>query len=119
MAKRRKVKARKPKPISGGALTYNHAHFASLSCPTNVTWTNDISRMFTSVDVDHMNKAPQHIQLDNYQSVKIWAVSIYTAVKNKSMPLPGTIGPDGKLEQPWPANKVNTFGVWFQQGCPM
>jgi hypothetical protein len=72
--------------------------------------------MFTSVDVAHMITA-KNIHLDSYQSVKIWAVPIYTAVKSGSMPLPGTIGPDGKLEQPWPPEWVNTFGCWIQQGC--
>jgi hypothetical protein len=34
------------------------------------------------------------------------------------MPRPGTIGPDGKPEKPWSADKVATFGCWIQQGCP-
>ena len=101
---------------------YNHAFFAGLTCPNKVTWTNDISKMFTSVDIQHMMNAPQHIHLDSYQSVKIWATTIYTAVAPPphlhSMPPPGTIGPDGKPEQPWTQDKVDTFGCWIQQGCP-
>jgi hypothetical protein len=118
MGKRRKVKARELRPVNTKVLTYDHGHFASLSCSKNVTWTNDIKQMFTSVDVEHMKGASQQIQLDNYQSVKIWAVSIYTAVKNKTMPPPGTKGPDGNPEQPWQDDKINTFGCWIQQGCP-
>jgi hypothetical protein len=98
--------------------THDHAFFTAMNCPTQVTWTNDISKMFTSVDIQHMMNAPQHIHLDSYQSVKIWAVSIYGAVKDGSMPRPGTIGPDGKPEQPWSPDKVNTFGCWIAQGCP-
>ena len=99
-------------------MAHDHAHFAAMNCPTQVTWTNDISQMFTSVDVAHMIATPQHIHLDSYQSVKVWAVSIYSAVQSGAMPRPGTIGPDGKPEQPWSADKVATFGCWIQQGCP-
>jgi hypothetical protein len=99
-------------------MASTHAHFASLNCPNKVTWTNDIKNMFTSVDIMHMIGAPQHIHLDSYQSVRMWAPSIYDAVKNGTMPRPGTIGPDGKPEQPWSEGKVNTFGCWIKQGCP-
>ena len=98
--------------------THDHAFFAAMNCPTPVTWTNDISKMFTLTDIQHMMNAPQHIHLDSYQSVKIWAVSIYSAVQDGSMPRPGTIGPDGKPELPWSQDKVNTFGCWIAQGCP-
>jgi hypothetical protein len=96
---------------------HDHAFFEALSCTKPVTWTNDIKTMFTSVDIAHMITA-KNIHLDSYQSVKIWAVPIYTAVKSGTMPLPGTVGPDGKLEQPWSSEWVNTFGCWIQQGCP-
>jgi hypothetical protein len=99
-------------------MATTHDVFAGLNCPNQVTWTNDIKNMFTSVDIAHMIAAPQHIHLDSYQSVKIWAVSIYDAVKTGYMPRPGTIGPDGKLEQPWSEEQVNTFGCWIAQGCP-
>lgn len=99
-------------------MAQDHAFFAALNCPSPVTWTNDIKQMFTSVDIDHMMKAPQHIHLDSYQSVKLWAVSIHAAVQGGSMPRPGTIGPDGKPEPRWPQDKVDTFACWMQQGCP-
>jgi hypothetical protein len=98
-------------------MAHDRAHFAALSCPTQVTWTNDIQQMFTSVDIEHM-VAAKNIHLDQYASVKIWAVSIYSAVKSGAMPPPNTIGPDGKPEPQWSADKVNTFGCWIQQGCP-
>jgi|HubBroStandDraft_6_1064221.scaffolds.fasta_scaffold536214_1 hypothetical protein len=96
---------------------HDRAHFSALTCPTNVTWTNDIQQMFTSVDVAHMIAA-KNIHLDDYNSVKIWAVAIYSAVQSGAMPPPNTIGPDGKPEPQWSADKVNTFGCWIQQGCP-
>jgi hypothetical protein len=104
--------------VKGADMVHDHAFFDALNCPNQVTWANDIKKMFTSVDIAHMISAPQHIHLDSYQSVKIWAVSIYTAVKAGTMPRPGTIGPDGKLEQPWSQEWVDTFGCWIQQGCP-
>lgn len=105
-------------PASNPASPQTHEFFAQLNCPNPVTWTNDIKNMFTSVDVTHMISAPQHIHLDSYQSVKLWAVSIHTAVSNGTMPRPGTIGPDGNLEPRWPQDKVDTFACWIQQGCP-
>ena len=99
-------------------MAHDHDFFAALNCPNRVTWTNNIKQMFTSVDIDHMMKTTKPIHLDSYQSVKIWAVSIYTMVKDGSMPRPGTIGPDGQPEQRWPQEKVDTFGCWIEQGCP-
>jgi hypothetical protein len=97
-------------------MAHDHAFFAKLICRTSVTWTKDIQQMFTSVDIAHMQT--KGIDLSNYQSVSINAVPIYTQVANGGMPPAGTIGPDGKPELPWPAEKVNTFGCWIQQGCP-
>jgi hypothetical protein len=99
-------------------MANTHDFFAALNCPNTVTWTNDIKNMFTSVDIEHMIGTTKHIHLDSYKSVKIWAVSIYDEVKAGRMPRPGTVGPDGKLEQRWSDEKVNTFGCWIQQGCP-
>jgi len=108
-------------PTHTPAHAHTHEFFTKLNCPNPVTWTNDIKQMFTSVDVAHMITA-KNIHLDSYQSVKIWATTIYTAVAPPphlhSMPPPGTIGPDGKPEQPWTQDKVDTFGCWIQQGCP-
>jgi hypothetical protein len=93
--------------------TYNHQYFASLSCPTNVTWTNDIQQLFTSTDVAHMKQVTNNqLDLSNYNSVKIWAHKIFSEVASGAMP------PPGSGEQPWPASQVNTFGCWIQQGCP-
>ena len=36
------------------ATTHNHAFFNAMDCPTAVTWTKDIQKMFTPLDVDHM-----------------------------------------------------------------
>ena len=56
--------------------------------PSAVTWTNDIKKMFTDLDIDHMKS--KGIDLSDYQSVKINAVSIYTRVAQGSMPPPGS-----------------------------
>ena len=93
----------------------DHKFFAAMSCPKSVTWTNDIQQMFTSV-TSHMKL--KGIDLSSYQAVMVNAVPIYTQVSNGWMPPPGTIGPDGKPEQPWSPDKVNTFGCWIQQGTP-
>jgi hypothetical protein len=92
------------------ANPHNHAFFAALACPTNVTWTNNIQQMFTDTDIAHMKS--KGIDLSSYNSVKINAVPIYTQVSSGSMP------PPGSNENPWSAEWVNTFGCWIQQGCP-
>ena len=95
------------------ATTHDHAFFASLSCPTQVTWTNDIQQMFTPTDVDHMKQVTGGaLDLSSYQSVKIWASKIYSEVAGGAMP------PAGSGENPWSADMVNTFGCWIQQGTP-
>jgi hypothetical protein len=90
-----------------------HAHFASLNCPGSVTWTNDIQKLFTQTDIDHMKQVTNGaLDLSSYSSVKIWATKIYSEVSSKAMP------PPGSGEQPWTDDMVNTFGCWIQQGCP-
>ena len=100
-AKRRSVKT----------TAHNHAFFAAMACPDKVTWTNDIQKLFTATDIAHM-KTVLNIDLGNYESVKINAVRIYSAVASGHMP------PAGSGEQPWPADWVNTFGCWIKQNCP-
>jgi hypothetical protein len=94
------------------ADTHNHAFFAGLTCPTRVTWSNDIKQMFTAMDVEHMKRVTGSLDLSSYSSVKIYAVSIYRAVLSGHMP------PPGSGEGPWQQSQVNTFGCWIQQGCP-
>jgi hypothetical protein len=92
---------------------HNHAFFAGLSCPTAVTWTNDIQKLFTSTDVNHMKQVTNgQLDLSSYTSVKIWAHAIYSEVSSGNMP------PPGSGEQAWPSDWVSTFGCWIQQGCP-
>jgi hypothetical protein len=89
---------------------YDHDHFAALNCPTQVTWTKDIKKMFTPLDIEHM--AGLNVDLSSYRSVKIWASKIYERVQDGSMP------PPGSGEQPWTTDMINTFGCWIQQGKP-
>ena len=94
-------------------MVHDRAFFAALTCPTQVTWTNDIQKLFTPTDVAHMLAVSQGtINLASYASVKMWASAIYTRVANGSMP------PAGSGEGPWTTAMVNTFGCWIQQGSP-
>jgi hypothetical protein len=91
-------------------MAHDHKFFAALNCPSNVTWTSDIQKMFTATDITHMKT--KGIDLSNYQDVMINAVAIYNRVQSGSMP------PPGSGEKPWSPEWVNTFGCWIQQGCP-
>lgn len=92
---------------------FTHEFFAALVCPTKVTWTNDIQKMFTPTDVAHMKQVTNNqLDLSSYNSVKIWAHKIYSEVAAGAMP------PPGSGEQSWSAAWVNAFGCWIQQGCP-
>jgi hypothetical protein len=96
---------------------HNHAFFADLNCPNKVTWTADIQKMFTALDVDHMKQATGGaLDLSKYASVKIWASQIFSHVSpGSTIPMP----PPGSGEGPWTPDMVNTFGCWIKQGCPM
>jgi hypothetical protein len=92
---------------------HDHAFFAAMNCPSQVTWTNDIKKMFTEVDIQHMSMVRQPIHLDSYTNVKLHAVDIYTAVSTGYMPRPP--------EQPWTTahpDWIPTFACWIKQGCP-
>ncbi|MGT2435854.1 hypothetical protein ACU4GH_08265 [Bradyrhizobium betae] len=94
-------------------VTHNHAFFEAMNCPTAVTWSGDIQKMFTATDVAHMKQVTNNqLDLSSYNSVKIWAHKIYNEVSSHAMP------PPGSGEQPWSPAWVNTFGCWIQQGCP-
>jgi hypothetical protein len=91
-------------------MAHDRKFFAALNCPTNVTWSGNIQKMFTATDIAHMKT--KGIDLSKYQDVMINAVAIYNRVQSGSMP------PPGSGEQPWSPEWVNTFGCWIQQGCP-
>lgn len=94
-------------------MNVSHEFFASLSCPTSVTWTNDIQKLFTATDVAHMKSVTNGaLDLSSYSSVHIWAAKIYSEVSTGAMP------PAGSGEGPWTKDMINTFGCWIQQGCP-
>lgn len=91
-------------------MAHDHKFFAALDCSGSVTWNSNIKQMFTALDIQHMKT--KGIDLSNYQSVMINAVTIYNQVQSGGMP------PPGSGEQPWSAAWVATFGCWIQQGCP-
>ena len=94
-------------------MSHDHKFFAALTCPTSVTWTHDIQKMFTTLDVDHMKQVTGGaLDLSSYSSTMIWASKIYSYVASGAMP------PPGSGEGPWTQDQVNTFGCWIQQGCP-
>jgi hypothetical protein len=87
--------------------------FTQLNCPNAVTWTNDVKKLFTALDIDHMKKKTMGaLDLSDYDSVKVWAPKIYQEVSSGAMP------PDGSGENAWTPAMVNTFGCWIQQGYP-
>ena len=66
--------------------THNHAFFNAMDCPAAVTWTNDIQKMFTPLDVAHMKQVTNNqLDLSSYVSVKIWAHKIYNEVSSQGM----------------------------------
>ena len=86
---------------------------AQLTCPNTVTWTADVQKLFTAVDVAHMKSVTGGaLDLSSYSSVKIWAAKIYSLVSTGAMP------PAGSGENAWTPAMVNTFGCWIQQGFP-
>ena len=91
-------------------MDYDREHFEAMSCPENVTWTNDIQAMFTQLDVEHMLE--KNVDLRSYLIVKIYADKIYDRVKSGNMP------PPGSGEDRWSPDWVNTFGCWIKQGTP-
>jgi hypothetical protein len=68
------------------------------------TWTNDIRKLFTEVDVEHMR--PRGYDLSNFDDVKAKSADILSAVQNKRMP-PGN---------PWPPEWVDLFKAWITGG---
>lgn len=91
--------------------THDREHFEALVCPASVTWTNDIKKLFTSIDTDHMQQVGG-FSLSNYNDVKIRANVIYTRVANGSMP------PPSSGEPRWTPQMVTTFGCWIKASCP-
>jgi len=84
-----------------------------LKCPGPVTWTADIQRLFTAMDVAHMKQVTMGaLDLGDYQSVKIWSSKIFDEVSSGAMP------PAGSGENAWTPQMINLFGCWIQQGCP-
>lgn len=90
-------------------MAHSRDLIANLTCPAQVTWTNDVRKLFTPTDIDHMKSATGgNLDLSEYESVKIWAHKIYEYVENKYMP----------PSAPWSDDMINTFGCWVQKGCP-
>lgn len=85
--------------------------FSDLECPKAVTWTNDIRKLFTNLDIQHMKRI-HNIDLSNINSVRTWATHIFSEVSVGDMP------PAGSGEDAWTPDMVNMFGCWVKQGMP-
>ena len=72
-----------------------------------VSYQSDIKPMFTQMDRDHMLKM---MDLWSYDDAKAHADAIYACVESGKMPPPGT-------EPRWPADKVQRFKQWIEDGC--
>jgi hypothetical protein len=92
---------------------HDRQFFEGLTCPVQVTWTNDIQQLFTAMDIAHMKQVTRgSLDLGSYDSVKVWAAMIYSRLSDGSMP------PPGSGEAMWTPAMLNTFGCWIQQGTP-
>ena len=70
-------------------------------------WKNDVEKLFTKIDIDHMKA--RGVFLDNYQFVKSNFPSILSKIENDTMP-PG---------DPWPADWREKFKQWRDEGFPL
>jgi hypothetical protein len=70
------------------------------------TWENPIKSFFRQFDIDSMTD--MGIDLGKYESVRDNAGEIYTRTKAGEMP----------CDEPWPQDKVATFGQWVDAGKP-
>jgi hypothetical protein len=75
-----------------------------MSAPT-VSFDSDIKPLFREKDRDSMRRA---FDLWSYEDVQTRADSIIERLKNGSMPCDG----------PWPAERVQLFEDWIENGKP-
>lgn len=75
-----------------------------------VSFATDIKPLFTAMDRDHMLNQVGLFDLWSYDDVKANANAIYDAVKNHTMP------PPGSGEASWAAAQVGKFKQWIDGG---
>jgi len=72
-----------------------------------VSW-KQIRSQFTDIDVDHMMKVTGgKLNLDDCESVQIWAHEIYARVNADNMP----------PNNPWSQEFKDNFKTWMDAGC--
>ena len=76
-----------------------------------LSYAKDIKPLFNAVDQDHMLNQQGMFDLWSYDDVKANADDILNAVKSGIMP-------PKKDGGPWPADKVQKFQDWINQGYP-
>ncbi len=77
------------------------------------TW-HDVSSLFTSTDIDHMKAASAKwkppLELDSYDSVRHYAMKVYSSVRTDRMPVdPVPL---------WTPDMKALFRNWIYAGCP-
>lgn len=75
--------------------------------PSHITWEKTIKGFFTEKDIKCMSK--YKIYLNDKKSVVAKAPVIYSAVQSGNMP---------QGETRWSKEKVATFKMWMDSGCP-
>lgn len=75
-----------------------------------ISFKTDIVPLFTSVDIEHMNRL--EVQLDDYayMSQPDNAAGVHRAVSNGTMP------PRASGEEPWSEDRVQLFKQWMDEG---
>lgn len=80
------------------------------------TWEDHIQPMFTEIDIDHMKLATEHwgnpMHLDDYESVKLHNVRIYSSVRNNPPRMPPP------PHEAWSEHQRALFHKWVLIGCP-
>jgi hypothetical protein len=69
------------------------------------SFSSDIRSLFRDTDVEEMRFA---FDLSQYDDVKANAEAIYERLSDGSMPCDG----------PWPADRVEVFHQWMEEGYP-
>jgi hypothetical protein len=92
---------------------------------SNPTWTNDIQKMFTPTDIDHMNNQDPPIDLSSYDVVRGLAGQILAQVSPPDSTKPASpsnapnMPPQNTPDTPWWTQEmINTFTTWMNNGCP-
>ena len=74
-------------------------------------WEDHIKHFFSTVDIGCMQKVPERIRLDHFESVRFSARKIYGATEAGTMP-------KGQPDRKWNEFRLGTFYNWISNGSP-